>query len=145
RDDQGHGRQHGDPARPAVPLRFLRPARRRRRARGLTGLPRSRDAVFTAVGGDGAAGMTRTGLARAGRRPGSGWPVTRRPVPGLAVARLAVPGLAVARLAVTGLTVSGLVRAGLAAPGLTRTRRPGGRRGRDGAGLDGIHDGPGRA
>ncbi|HWM98854.1 MAG TPA: cation transporter, partial [Streptosporangiaceae bacterium] len=106
REDQDYGRQRCDPARPAVPVRSPRPARRRRRSRGLTGLPRSRDAVFTAVGREGPAGLTRTGPARAGRRP--------------------VAGLAVTGLTVAGLAVSGLVRAGLAAPGLPRTRRSGG-------------------
>ena len=109
REEHDHGRQRGEPARLPVPARSPRLALGRRRAGGLAGLARAGDAVFTPVGGEGPAGLARTGPASGGRT-----------VPGLAVARLAVPGLAVPGLAVPGLAVTGLIHAGLAAPGLGR-------------------------
>src|SRR6476619_7374676 len=117
------------PEPPLRPIQVLRPATTRttaantaiQRACGLTGLARTRNAVFPAVGGAGPAGLARTGPARGGLA------VTR-----LIHAGLAAPGLTRTRRAGhrrwrrVGIYAGcgRLLPAGHVAPGERLRRRP---------------------
>ena len=113
RHHQDQGRQHGDPARLAVPAGCPRLARRRR-ARGLTGIARPSGTVVTAVGGEGPAAR----LIHTGRLPVAGTTCARLAAPGLARPGWRYGGEAARRAGVGRMRV-----AGRAAPGIPVRRR----------------------